>query len=107
MRKKTIQMKIRQWELIWLGSPQQINQATLSSTRIVFTSENGKRDPANAASYRAILAATMATSNDTKDVVQVTENAPPSLDIRNVHLIVIYCGDKYSSWHWSTQFDAG
>ena len=32
---------------------------------------------------------------------------PPSLDIRNVHLIVIDCGDKYSSWQWSTQLDTG
>ena len=60
-----------------------------------------------AASYCAIRAATIATSSDTNGVVQVTENAPSSLDIRNVHLIVIDCGDKYSSWQWSTQLDAG
>ena len=62
---KSIPMKMRQWQPIWQGSPQ-IHQATHLSLRRVFTSENRKCDPASAASYRAIRAATMATSNDTK-----------------------------------------
>ena len=61
---KNIQMKMRQWQPIWHGSPQQIRQATLSSPRRVFISENRKCNPATAASYRAIRAATIATSSD-------------------------------------------
>ena len=75
--KKNIQMKMRQWQPIWHGSPHQIRQATLSSPRRVFISENRKCDPATAASYRAMRAATIATSSDPIGVVQVTENAPP------------------------------
>ena len=100
------QMKMRQWQPTRHGSPKQIHQATLSIPRRVFTSENRKCDSATAASYCAIRAATMATSSDTNGVVQVTENAPHLMDIRNVHLIVIDCGDKYSSWQWSTQLDS-
>ena len=67
---------MRQWQPIRHGSPQQIRQATLSSPRRVFISENRKWDPAPAASCRAIRAATIATSSDPNGVVQVTENAP-------------------------------
>ena len=44
--------------------------------RRVLIWENRKCDPATAVSYRAIRAATIATSSDPNGVVQVTENAP-------------------------------
>ena len=69
-------MKMRQWQPIWHGSPQQIRQATLSSPRRVFISKNRKCDLATATSYRAIRAATIATSSDPNGVVQFTDNAP-------------------------------
>ena len=61
---------MRQWQPIWQDSSQQIRQATLPSPRKVFISENRKCDPATAASYRAIWAATIATSSDTNGVMQ-------------------------------------
>ena len=91
---------MRQWQPIWHWSLQQIRQATLSSPQRVFISKNRKCDPATAASYRAIQAATIATSSDTNGVVQVTENCSSSLEIRNVHLIVtnIALGNGALSW---------
>ena len=42
----------------------------------MFIWENQKCNPATAASYRSIRAATIATSSDTNGVVQVTEDDP-------------------------------
>ena len=94
---------MRQWQPIWHGSPQQIRQATRSSPQSVFISENRKCDPATAASYRAIRAATIATSSDPNGVVQVTENAPLHWTFEMYISLLLIAVSNYPNVHkWLT-----
>ena len=83
---------MKQWQPTWHGSPQQIRQATLSSPRRVFISEDRKCDPATAASYRA---ATIATSE---------ARTPPTLQTKVSATVRLLEAIRHIRHIWLTRF---
>ena len=107
--KTNLQMKMRQWQS-WRGSPQQIPYATThSSPQRAYECLPRRIENATQPLPQAIVQTHQPRwqPQATQTMSCRSPRMPPALNIRNVHRIVIDCGEKYNSWQWSTQLDSG